>query len=120
MSFKTPKYKIYKINYIWSILYEIKYILNTKRPAISQIYLNLIKISNFLTKQSWETASNVVLKRYKDDVDTGTGFKPAACTVNVAVYIDFGDKYNNRDVGRPLTLVTIRRCLTIMGIFDAY
>jgi len=39
----------------------------------------LIQISNFLTKQSWETASNVVLKRYKDDVDTGNEFQAAAC-----------------------------------------
>ena len=43
----------------------------------------LIHNSNFLTKQSWETASNVVLKRYKDDVDTGNEFQAAACIVNI-------------------------------------
>ena len=52
-------------------------------------------------KQSWETASNVVLKRYKDDVDTGTGFESAACTKNAEVYFDFGDKFYIRDVERP-------------------
>jgi len=43
----------------------------------------LIQISNFLTKESWETASNVVLKRYKDDVDTGNEFQRTACILNI-------------------------------------
>ena len=48
-----------------------------------------------------------MLKRYKDDVDTGTGFESAACIENAAVYIDFGDKFYIRDVGRPLIEMSV-------------
>ena len=43
------------------------------------------KQSNFSTKQSWFTASNVVLKRYKDNVDTGLVFGTPLNTLLVTI-----------------------------------
>ena len=84
--FHTCEFQNSILYILWSILYGILYLLDSSYRQtwvfckFSQIYL--IKISNFLTKQSWETASNVVLKRYKDDVDTGNRFQAVTCTMD--------------------------------------
>ena len=57
-----------------------------------------------MTKQCWETASNVVLKRYKEAVDTPTLFEDVKLQMEAKMYSQL---YNKRRPPKQIDIMQI-------------